>query len=168
MDFKDLMQKMHDIEEGFESSIDECGDDMPAAIIQGGPPPAEDNLNMNVTINSKGADGIRELMNVLKGISHNEPKDIPHDDDTKLLGKEKEPDRDIVIGDDFKNAKHGDAGAHVYNIKSVLRHGNDLADKHREAVKVNGGGNPMADLNETLVNHLSSLYEDVKLRQKKR
>jgi hypothetical protein len=167
MDFKELMQKMQQIDEGVELPFDECGD-MPAAIIQGGPP-AEQSLNMNLTINSKGADGIRDLIDVLKGIGSNdshEPAHSHHDDDEKLFGND---DADIVIGDSFGNAKHGDKGSHVSKLDSMFPVGDDLSSKGGEAPKQAGGGNPWNIRHESLVNHLASLYEDVKDRtQKKR
>lgn len=165
MDFKDLMQKMYNIDEGIEDQVDECGEEMPTAVIQG-PGPTDDSLNMNVTINSKGPDGIRELMNVLKGIGGNEPKDMPGDDDDKLFGIEKGHGKSVVIGDDFENSVEGDEGEHVYDLEAVLTKGNDFANKNREARKVNGGGNPQVQ--ESLITHLSSLYEEVKDRSQKK
>jgi hypothetical protein len=154
MDFKKLMQTMQDIEEGCDPSIQECGD-MPAAIIQGGAP-AEESLNMNVTINSKGADGIRDLMNILKGIggdSDTEPKDIPDD-------------AEIVIGDSFKNSKAGDQGSKVFDQNAIIFTGDDFASKGGGALKTNGGENPRRNhFHESLVTNLFSLYEDVKSRK---
>jgi hypothetical protein len=150
MDFKKLMQKMQHLDEGFEPSFEECGGDMPAAIIQGGPPP-EESLNMNLTINSKGADGIRDLLDVLKGIgsdSVHEPKDLPHDDDSE-----------IVIGDSYGNEVEGDAGPKVFGLDALLHQGDK---KDRETNKVNGGGNPQVQ--EALIQNLFSLYEEIKSR----
>jgi len=166
MDFKELMQKMQQLDEGIELPVDECGG-MPAAVIQGGPPP-EESLNMNLTINSKGADGIRELIDVLKGIggdSHSEPTHEPHDSE-KLFGNDEE---DVVIGDSFGNSKHGDRGSKVFDIDAITPTGDDMFSKGGEAPKQSGGGNPWNIRHESLVNHLASLYEDVKERtQKKR
>jgi hypothetical protein len=151
MDFKKLMQTMQEIDEGREPTIDECGMDMPAAIIQGGAP-ADESLNMNVTINSKGADGIRDLMDILKGISsdsHHEPMDEPDDD------------AEIVIGDSFGNEVDGDSGQHTYGINTVLHQGDK---KDGEARKVNGGGQPQPHF-ESLVQNLAALYEDIKSRK---
>lgn len=172
MDFKELMQKMQQIDEGVEMPIEECDGDMPAAIIQGGPP-AEESLNMNLTINSKGADGIRELIDVLKGIggdTGHEPTDhhdhSSHDDDEKLFGND---EAEVVIGDSFGNSKNGDMGSKVFDIDAVTPTGNDMFSKGGEAPKQAGGGNPWNIRHESLVNHLASLYEDVKERtQKKR
>jgi hypothetical protein len=144
MDLKQLMQKMQSIEEG--SSIEECGD-MPA-IVQGGPP-HEESLNMNLTINSKGADGIRDLIDVLKGIGGDEPKDMPHDDDSQ-----------IVIGDGFENEVDGDAGPKVFGLDALIHQGDK---KDRETNPVNGGGNPQ--VHETLIQNLASLYEEIKSRK---
>jgi len=154
MDFKQLMQTMKSIEEGCNPSIEECGGEMPAAIIHGSQPPDE-SLNMNLTINSKGADGIRELIDVLKGIGSDtdaEPKDIPHDHDAE-----------IVIGDGYKNEVDGDVGPTTYGIDALIHQGDK---KDREARKVNGGGNPQ--VHEALIQNLSDLYENVKLRSQKK
>jgi hypothetical protein len=167
MDFKELLQTMQHIDEGTEPSIDECSEEMPAAIIQGGHPPDE-SLNMNLTINSKGADGIRELIDVLKGIGSDTSSEPTHShhDDKKLLGND---EADIVIGDSFGNSKQGDTGSHVNNLDSMFPVGDDMFSKGGEAPKQAGGGNPWNIRHESLVNHLASLYEDVKERtQKKR
>jgi hypothetical protein len=163
MDFKELMQKMYQIDEGVDTSIEECGGDMPAAVIQSGPA-HDESLNMNLTINSKGADGIRELIDVLKGIggdADNEPTHSPHDDE-KLLGND---EAEIVIGDSFGNSKQGDKGSKVFDIDAVTPTGNDMFSKGGEAPKQAGGGNPWNIRHESLVNHLASLYEDVKSRK---
>lgn len=153
MDFKELMQKMQHIEEGiaYDPSIDECGMDMPAAIIQGGHSP-EESLNMNLTISSKGAGGIRELIDVLKGIGGDSKSTTePHDDD----------DSEIVIGDNYENSVDDDAGPHTYGVDAVTHQGDNPNGKLK-GIKVNGGENPL--FHESLVNHLASLYEDVKSR----
>jgi hypothetical protein len=167
MDFKELMQKMQQIDEGVDAPIEECGSDMPAAIIQGGPSP-EESLNMNLTINSKGADGIRELIDVLKGIGGDSGQEPVHhhDDDTeKLFGNDEE---EHVIGDSFGNSKHGDRGSKVFNIDAVTPTGDDIFSKGKEAHKQAGGGNPWNIRHESLVNNLASLYEEVKERTQKK
>lgn len=156
MDFKQLLQTMQHIDEGTDVAIDECGE-MPT-LVQGGPSPDE-SLNMNLTINSKGANGIRELIDVLKGIDGNEPKDMPSDDDEKLFGTDGS-EKAIVIGDDFSNEVDGDAGPTVYSLDALIHQGDK---KDRETNKVNGGGNPQVQ--EALVKSLSSLYEEIKSRK---
>lgn len=156
MDFTQLMQTMKQIDENLD--VDECGGmEMPAVMIGSDDAHAADSLSMNVTINSKGADSIRDLMDILKGISgehHGEPKD---------------DDSEIVIGDDYENAVEGDKGSKVFGLDAAVFTGDDLASKGKEGVKQAGGGNPWNIRNESLVTHLSSLYEDVKERtQKKR
>jgi hypothetical protein len=172
MNFKDLAKKLKEIQDGEMLSseedlgVGECGGmEMPISMISPSQA-ADDSLNMNVTINSKGVDGIRDLMDVLKGISSAEPKNVPDTTDAVLIGNDNE--KEIVIGDDFKNAKHGDKGPKVFNLDSVVFTGDDLASKGGEAVKQAGGGNPWKIRNESLVNHLSSLYEEVKGRNQKK
>lgn len=161
MDFKDLLQTMQHIDEGTDPSFDECGSNMPSAIIQGGPLP-EESLNMNLTINSKGADGIRELIDVLKGIGNNDSHTpTRHDDDDKLLGND---EAEIVIGDDYENEVDGDAGPKVFNLDTLLHQGDK---KGKEAPKQAGGGNPWNIRHESVVNNLAALYEDVKDRVSK-
>lgn len=155
MDLQQLMQQMKNIEEGLDLPVEECGGDMPA-IIQGGPP-ADDSLNMNLTINSKGSDGLRELINVLKGIGGDEPKDSPQDGE-RLFGTDDE-EHAIVIGDNYENSINGDAGEKVFPLDALIHQGDK---KDREAHKVNGGGNPQ--MHETLMQNLSSLYEEIKNR----
>jgi hypothetical protein len=156
MDLKQLMQTMKSIEEGCDPAIEECGG-MPAAIIQG-EQPHEDTLNMNLTINSKGADGIRDLIDVLKGIGGNEPKDSPQDGE-RLFGTDDE-EHAIVIGDNYENSINGDAGEKVFPLDALIHQGDK---KDREAHKVNGGGNPQ--VHEALIQNLSALYEEIKSRK---
>lgn len=176
MNFKDLAKKLKEIQDGpdydsgseEELGVGECGGmEMPVSMVSPSNEEGMDNdLNMNVTINSKGAEGIRDLMNILKGISGDEPKDKPDPDDAILVGNDGE--KDIVIGDDFKNSKKDDKGPHVHKLDSIIFTGDDLASKGGEAAKQAGGGNPWKIRNESLVNHLSALYEDVKERNQKK
>jgi len=168
MNFKELAKKLKEIQDGhemdvesnLESAVDECGGmEMPISMISPNQEQsAGDNMNMNVTINSKGADGIRDLMNILKGISGEVEQPHEHEPETK----------EIVIGDDFKNAVHGDKGPKVFGLDSAIFTGNDLASKGGEAPKQAGGGNPWKIRNESLVNNLTSLYEEVKGRSQKK
>lgn len=154
MDFKKLMQTMQQIEEGNDAPVGECGG-MPA-IIQSDQP-AEESLNMNLTINSKGADGIRELIDVLKGIGGDDHTHAPHDD-AKLFGTD-DSEKSIVIGDNFENSVDSDAGPNVFDVNALINQGDK---KSREARKVNGGGNPQ--VHESLITNLSELYEEIKSR----
>lgn len=162
MDLKNLLQKMQQLDEGCDPSLEECGGDMP--VVVQGEQPHDDSLTMNLTINSKGADSIRDLLDVLKGIDgQSEPKDMPHDHNA-LFGNDHDKhdhDDEIVIGDDYGNAKQGDRGSKVFDQDTMFPVGDDLASKGREALKKNGGGNPLAE-------SLHALYEEIKDRQKKR
>lgn len=173
MNFKDLAKKLKEIQDGEMSSseeelgVGECGGmEMPVSMISPQQEAhADDSVNMNVTINSKGTEGIRDLMNILKGIGGDDHK-ASSKDDAVLIGNDGESE--IVIGDDFKNAKHGDKGPKKYDLDSIIFTGDDLSSKGGEAVKQAGGGNPWKIRNESLVNHLSSLYEEVKGRSQKK
>ena len=50
----------------------------------------------------------------------------------------------------------------TYDMDAVLPTGDDIHSKGREAPKVNGGGNPLA---ETLMARLSAHYQSIKERQ---
>jgi hypothetical protein len=177
MNFKELAHKLQNIQEGrdVECAMGECGDDgmgLPAAIMgitnQSHP---EESLTMNVTINSKGAGGIRDLMDILKGIDDHSHDDhhgdmkpgMPDDDDGHaLFGSD---DIETVIDDSYKNSAHGDAGPTTFGIDAVTTTGDDMFSKGDEAPKQAGGGNPWNMRNESLVHNLSSLYNDIKTRK---
>lgn len=182
MDFKELAYKLKSIQEGDEmfnpfktdEPVDECGGDMP-------PQPAQSSgdVNMNITINGHGADGIRDLMNIIKGIEgndnggdlHSQPSPaMPKPHGKELFGGD-EKSSTVVIGDEYENSVKGGSDAHTYNVRSVLPKGDDLASKDSEDsknLKVNGGENPIGmrkhQHNESLLRHLSSLYEEIKSR----
>lgn len=146
-----------------ELEVEECGD-MPAphgGMHSGdellsdhgdmsGPPEQQDNITMNVSMNGSGAGGIRELMSILKHIENHGGE---HNDGDVVLGMDEE-----VTDGGFQDATtdpdemYGDVGC-------VTKTGNDLASKGKEALKRNGGGNPMQ---ESLVRKLTAHYESVK------
>lgn len=178
MNFKELAHKLQNIQEGrdVECAMGECGNEgmeIPAAIMgmtnQSQP---DESLTMNVTINSKGSEGIRDLMDILKGIDDHDQDDhhgsIPpsmhgdDDDGHALFGSE---DAEMVIDDNYKNSAHGDAGPTTFGIDAVTATGDDLFSKGDEAPKQSGGGNPWNMRNESLVHNLSSLYNDIKTRK---
>lgn len=172
MNFTELAKKLKEIQDGgdldiespVEMGVEECGGDMGSPVVVQGHEGGEHTTTMNVTINSQGVDGIRDLMNILKGISSEEPESS-HDD--IITGHDDE--HAIVIGDNFKNSVKGDKGKKVHGLDTVIFTGDDLASKGRETVKANGGGNPLKlQHHESLVKHLSSLYEDVKSRSQKK
>jgi hypothetical protein len=84
MNFQDLYKKIRSIDENVEASavaepmpadnaldanVEECGMMPPmGAMAPSAPPPQQDTVSMNVSMNAQGAGGIRDLMNVLKDI----------------------------------------------------------------------------------------------------
>ena len=149
MNFQDLYRKIQAIDEG--TSIEECG----GMMAPMGAPKQSDSVTMNVSMNGSGAGGIKDLMNILKNIEQS------GGDNDRLVGEpesgvEKEP----VMDDDYAN----DAGNTVtLDIDAVTPTGDDMHSKGGEAEKVNGGGNPMG-VDESLIQRLSNLYQEVKSR----
>jgi len=153
MDFKSLYQKISAIEEG--ASVEECG------MMPMGAPGQSDSVNMNVSLNASGGGGIRELMNVLKNIDDVASPQHGHGSDHE----------DPMFGSDFEeefgNSMAGHDGPTTAPVSAVLPTGDDMHSKDREAKAVNGGGNPLArksSMEENLVNHLQSLYTEIKTR----
>lgn len=169
MNFKDLLEKISALETSSEDKyisqplddIEECGD-MPAGSQEsplmgdmeecGGmapmapmAPKQPDNVTMNVSMNGSGSGGIKDLLDILRHIENND-------------GGEK----DVVIGmEEFAN----EPNVQTAGVDAVIPTGDDLASKGGEAEKVNGGGNPMQPgVSESLVAHLSNLYQEVKSR----
>lgn len=66
------------------------------------------------------------------------------------------------VGEEFGNSAPGGSGQVTKGISAVTPTGDDLASKGQSSPrKVNGGENPM---HESLVNHLTKLYAEVKSR----
>ena len=181
MNFTELYKKISNLDKGTDTSINECSCDEMGPEPQ---PKQADNVNMNISINGQGAGGIRDLMDILRNI---DKSDEPQHHDKPLHGSnaiidepmkiELNPDESIVpsidppqiempqeeevIDDSYSNSVPGGSDPTQYAIASVIGMGDDLASKGSEKLKVNGGGNPGA-VSESLVNHLKSLYNEVK------
>jgi hypothetical protein len=153
MNFTDLLTKMKTIDEGGEiikpvDAVEECGGMMPTPAMSASK--QQDNLTMNVSMNGSGAGGVRDLLNVLKDIQDGPEVEPHHDQDAE---------HDVLVGDSYDNAPN----EVTLDMDAVIPTGNDIHSKGREAEKVNGGGNPF-NVDESLVNHLSNLYNEVKSR----
>lgn len=137
MNFQDLYKKIRAIDENTEvpaviepmpavdtsgavdASVGECGMMPPmGAMSSSAPPPQQDTVSMNVSMNAQGAGGIRDLMNVLKDI-----QDGPdHGPENALTGEphhaeiDADPELDIAMP-----MSHGDDEADV----QVVHVGND-------------------------------------------
>lgn len=138
-------------------AVEECG----AMPIMSGHPEQQNSVTMNVSMNGSGAEGIRDLMAILKNI---EDAGEPHHDTDgpadMIVGVE-EPEMEEDTDGGFQSATTAPS-EEIAGIDAVTRTGNDLASKGDEAPKVNGGGNPF--VKEGLLNHLTNLYKEVKER----
>lgn len=174
MNFQDLLQKMKDIDEGFESQdkymhadqdmeermpakstaetplmgdsdVEEGGCMAPMSTMSSMAAKQQDNVNMSVNMSGQGAGGIRDLMSILKNIEQSG-----------------EPEHDMVVGlEQMANAPNEQTAG----MAAMTPTGDDLHSKGSEAPKVNGGGNPMQrSVSEGLLDQLNSLYKEVKLR----
>lgn len=130
-----------------ESTVEECGMMPPMT-----PPKQQDNVDMNITIHGQGANGIRDLLHILKDLDQPAQPSHDHGHDP-LMGAGH--GIDVVVDDSYENEPE----PAVADLAAVTPTGNDLASKGAEALKVNGGGNPMQ---ESLVNRLASMYEEIK------
>ena len=171
MDFKNLMSKLQNIQEGgcgtcgkspcecvSEEMTDECGI-MPMGMP--GSTGQSDSVSMNVNMNASGAGGIRDMMNILKNID--DVADPQHGADS---GGE-EPMFGDEFDEEFANSMAGHSGPVTHPVSAVLPTGDDLASKDKEALKVNGGGNPFASkgpMEEGLISQLQNLYTEIKNR----
>lgn len=140
-----------------EMPIEECGS-MPA--ISHSESQQSDSVTMNVSMNGSGAGGIRDLMAILKNIEDSaEPQ---HDHPADMIVGIEEPEMEEEIGGGFQSATT-EPSEETAGIDAVTSTGNDMHSKGDEAEKVNGGGNPFR-VSEGLLSHLTSLYQEVKLR----
>lgn len=173
MNFQDLLAKMKELDEsmavmappsepqfdnGGAGASDECTG-MPSKA--GGPGLAGDD---EVLTGECGCGGdkelqggpqvsIRSLIAALQAIEQGSGHE--HGADIELFGMD-ETQPDGGFGDATTEPDPETA-----NIAAMTRTGNDLASKGKEAVKMNGGGNPMQ---ESLARKLAAHYESLKAR----
>lgn len=162
MNFLNLYKKISNINNGLNESeqLDECPcqDEM-----QSSQPKQQDSVNMNVSINGQGANGIRDLMNILRNIDDEESSVIINQpaekhDSSNETDDESDP---VLFTDEYENSVPGGSDTMTYAIDSVIGMGDDLHGKGKEAAKQAGGGNPW-NVKESLINQLKDLYEEVK------
>lgn len=138
-----------------EDQVDECG-----MSPMGGMPPKDEPVTMNVTMNARGGESIRDLLDILTG-------KVTGGDDSV------EGPKGVIVapggmGDvDIDEKYANEPEAEVKPMTDVIPTGDDLASKGKEAPKVNGGGNPFA-VNEfdesAFKQQLRNLYQEVKSR----
>jgi hypothetical protein len=129
--------------------VEECGSMMGMA------PKQQDNVTMNVT--AQGAGGIRDLMNLLHSMEQasNDAEVVVGDSDQMAVGEE--------VSDGGFSSASTRPEEDTFGVDDVVATGDDIHSKGGEAPPVNGGGNPMG-VREGLLSHLTSLYQEVKLR----
>jgi hypothetical protein len=150
-----------------EDDVDECGmpgmANMPSGMM--GMPKQQDNVNMNVSMSGSGAGGIRDLMSILKNIENNGEQDGEHDidmHDPEVIIKKMTPPslNPIMSQEEFAN----EPDELYQGVDSVTGTGDDIHSNqgdHRQRQ----AGLPIAQPQmESLIERLTSLYTEVKLR----
>jgi hypothetical protein len=176
MNFLDLYKKISNIDSGLNENqlLDECPCQDAA---ESGHPKQQDSVNMNVTINGQGANGIRDLMDILRNINDaagdeehavviGEPDEEPAEPEITFEPDEPEEDdsANVLFTDDYENSVPGGSDKMTYAIDAVIGMGDDLHGKGKEAAKQAGGGNPW-NVKESLVNQLRGHYKEIKERK---
>ena len=195
MDFKKLLQTISDLDQNKQilkesyQPVEECGI-MPSigglGMMGGASHPP---ITLNVTMNATGPDGIRDLLNVLKGHGNDEPDDAISSPAGAIVAVS-EPDDDMDhdmhdMGHDMHDRGHeidhdeDDAGEleleldeysnspdeEYAGMSAAVPSGDDL-NKSKKSFKHNyrGGDNPMNMQFESLKYKLKNLYTEVKGR----
>ena len=157
MNFSDIYKKIRSIDEGqMPADVEECGDMMSL------PMPTEhgqsDSVTMSVSMNGSGDGGIRDLMNILKGIENVGEPHGDHDATDVVFGGEMEPEME-----EFSNSMAGASTQAYFPQSAVTDIGSNDGRGDHEAEKVNGGGNPYNQVSEELVGKLQELYNQFKV-----
>lgn len=139
-----------------EAQVDECG-------MGPGPMgmPQNDPVTLNVTMNARGTDSIRDLLNILKGNMEDGDDDAVEGPKGMIIGMN--GPKEIDLDEKFANEPE----EKIAPVADVIPTGDDLASKGDEAEKVNGGGNPWAarEFDESAFKkQLKNLYQEVKSR----
>jgi hypothetical protein len=156
-----------DMEKVREDDVEECGmpgmSNMPSGMM--GMPKQQDNVNMNVSMSGSGAGGIRDLMSILKNIENDGEEGGEHDidmHDPEVIIKKMSPPslNPIMSQEEFAN----EPDELYQGVDSVTGTGNDIHSNqgdHRQRQ----AGLPIAQPQmEGLIERLTSLYTEVKLR----
>jgi hypothetical protein len=179
MDFIKLYKKIVDLDQGrkilieSEKPVEECG--MMGMGSMGSM--NEHPTTISVNMNASGADGIRELLNILQGRDDDLPcgtkgPDVgpagvligmSSSDDDMSLDMDDMPSKRPMLGMDPEMDEEyaNTSQPKISGVDAVTSTGDDMFSKGREAPKVNGGGNPLA---ENLRGKLTKLYNEIKTR----
>ena len=159
MDFKSIYNKFNALEES--KQLAEC----PDAETQQAVAPA--SVNMNVTMNAQGPEGIRDLISVLRNIESGDGEDAEQElvSVPGELGDLDDIEIDTnrgVIDDSYSNSADRTV---TMGVDSVTATGDDMHSKGGpEPKKPAGGGNPYRAVDEGLVRRLGNLYSEIKGR----
>jgi hypothetical protein len=153
-----------------EAFIDECGMDMPGGMMGMRTPPQQDSVSMNLSMNGAGANGIRDLMDILRNLDGDEGAEMDLDMPDMGPGPEMDAEMPMIMkamggdqdGDDERRMPLGDE---MYQgIDAVTQGGGDLNRPKQTFPKVAGGDNPMQPMAERIAQQLKGLYEEIKNR----
>ena len=167
-------EKEKEVDEAF---IDECGMDMPGSMMGMRTPPQQDSVSMNLSMNGAGANGIRDLMDILRNLDGDEGGEM----DLEMPGMDHghdgmDSEMPIVmkaLGGDQGDSGHDEeermplGDEMYYGIDAVTQPqgGGDLNKPKQTFPKVAGGDNPMQPMAERIAEQLRGLYSDIKLRE---
>lgn len=160
MNFEDLVKKINALDSNTTESMQPPVQAI-TALASGPQYPDEGNVSLDELT------AMKQLLGKMDGDNSErsamEPQfDIPSDD--VLLGDE--PPNDELLGEVPADEQWSNSPEEkLAKIAAVIATGDDIASKGKEAPKVNGGGNPMQ---ESLMDKLSAMYEEVKSRQMSR
>ena len=143
-----------------ESTVEECG--MGPGPMGAPMPPRDEPVTMNVTMNARGGESIRDLLDILKGKGTEDGGDALQGPKGVVIGTG--GPGDIDIDEKYENEPEPE----VMPVSDVIPTGDDMHSKGDEAEKVNGGGNPWAarEFDESAFKQqLKNLYQEVKNRQ---
>lgn len=161
MNFEDLLKKINELD---TTTAESMQPPVQAIMAPASGPQYPDSGNVSLD----ELTAIKQLLGKMDGEegderSAMEPQfDIPSDD--VLLGDE--PPNDKLLGEVPADEQWANSPEEkLAKIAAVIATGDDLSSKGIEAPKVNGGGNPMQ---ESLMDKLSAMYEEVKTRQMSR
>lgn len=147
-----------DVEKAKQPANEACGDMMALPMGLGHEHSGqEDSVTMNVSMNGSGDGGIRDLMNILKGIENVGEPHADHDAVDVMFGGEMEPEMEA-----FANSMAGASGKKTFPPSAVTDLGSNSGRGDHEVPKAHGGGNPYTQVSEELVSQLSSLYQEIK------
>ena len=149
-----------DVEKEKQPANEACGDMMALPMGLGHEHSGqEDSVTMNVSMNGSGDGGIRDLMNILKGIENVGEPHGDHGAVDVVFGGEMEPEMEA-----FANSMAGASGQQTFPQSAVTDIGSNSGRGDHEVRKANGGGNPYTQVSEELVGKLQELYSQVKVK----